>query len=40
MLRTKEIQDQINREAEEARKQDRLSNKAHIQNQITVRKDL
>jgi len=31
MLRTKEIQDQIHRESEEARKQDRLSNKANIQ---------
>ena len=40
MLRTKEIQDQIQREAEEARKQDRLDNKRNIQQQIIDRKQL
>jgi len=40
MLRTKEIQDQINREAEESRKNDRLGNKANIRQQISDRKQL
>lgn len=40
MLRTKEIQDQIQRESEEARKIDRLDNKNAIQTQIVDRKQL
>ena len=40
MLRTKEIQDQIQREAEETRKQDRLNNKYSVQNQIEQRKEV
>lgn len=40
MLRTKEIQDEINREAEARRKNDRLNNKQSIQAQIDERKEL
>ena len=40
MLRTKEIQDQISREAEAARLQDRVQNKQKIQQQITDHKQL
>lgn len=40
MLRTKEIQDQIQRESEEARKIDRLDNKNAIRTQIVDRKQL
>lgn len=40
MLRTKEINDQIQREAEAARIQDRIQNKQQIQNQIDNRKQL
>ena len=40
MLRTKEIQDQISREAEAARLQDRVQNKQKIQQQITDNKQL
>lgn len=40
MLRTKEIQDQISREAEAARLQDRVQNKQKIQQQITDSKQL
>lgn len=40
MLRTKEIQDLIHREAEEARKRDRLSTKHFIHEQIEDRKQL
>jgi hypothetical protein len=40
MLRTKELQDAIQRESEEARKQDRLDNKQNIQQQIVDRKQL
>lgn len=38
MLRTKEIQDQIYREAEAARLQDRIQNKRSIQGQIDEHK--
>jgi hypothetical protein len=40
MLRTKEIQDQIQRESEETRKCDRVDNKHSIQSQIETRKEL
>jgi hypothetical protein len=40
MLRTKEIQDQIQRESEATRVHDRIDNKQKIQMQITDRKQL
>ncbi len=40
MLRTKEIQDEIQREADKRNLEDRINNKLSIQNQIVQRKQL